>query len=118
MARLLRSSEIDEFAEVGRIPEAAVTDEILSNVAVLDERSQLELWIQDIIRSHDQTPHGPTEIVDIISTRVTVGGIPTYTAFILKGKSFQKVRAKDVAHQITRLRRLEGVELAVCCSCR
>lgn len=113
MARLLRITEIQEFTEVGRIPEAAVTEEILSNVALLDEKTQLELWIQEIIRSHDQTPHGPTEIADIISTRVTVGGIPKYTAFILKGKSFQKVRAKDVAHQITRLRRLEGVELAV-----
>ena len=113
MARPLRISEIHEFAEVGRIPDAAVTDEILSNVAVLDERSQLEPWIQDIVRSHDQTPHGPTEIADIISTRVTFGGRPTFTAFILKGKSYKKVRVKDVAHQITRLRRLEGLELAV-----
>ena len=113
MAQPLRISEIHEFTEVGRIPEAAVTDEILSNVAVLYERTQLEPWIQDIVRSHDQTPHGPTEIADIISTRVTVGGRPTYTAFILKGKSYEKVRARDVAHQITRLRRLEGLELAV-----
>ena len=113
MARLLRISEIHEFAEVGRIPDAAVTDEILTNVARLNEKTQLEPWIRDIVRSHDQTPHGPTEIVDIISTRVTVGGRPTYTGFILKGKSFQKVRARDVAHQITRLRRLEGLELAV-----
>ena len=113
MPRPLRISEIHEFAEVGRIPDAAVTDEILSNVAVLDERSQLEPWIQDIVRSHDQTPHGPTEIADIISTRVTFGGRPTFTAFILKGKSYKKVRVKDVAHQITRLRRLEGLKLAV-----
>ncbi|MCY3860321.1 MAG: hypothetical protein OXG25_15585 [Gammaproteobacteria bacterium] len=112
MAKPLRISEIHEFAEVGRIPEAAVTDEIISNVADLDERTQLEPWVQDIIHSHDQTPHGPTEIADII-TRVTVGGRPTYTAFILKGKSFQKVRIRDVAHQITRLRRLKGLELAV-----
>ena len=113
MSRPLRISEIHEFTEVGRIPDAAVTGEILSNVAVLDERTQLEPWIQDIVRSHDRTPHGPTEIADIISTRVTVGGRPTYTAFILKGKSYKTVRAKNVAHQITRLRRLEGLELAV-----
>jgi len=113
MARLLRISEIHEFDEVGRIPDAAITDEILSNVALLDERTQLEPWVQDIVRSHDRTPHGPTEIADIVSTRVTVGGGTKYAAFILKGKSFQKVRARDVAHQITRLRRLEGLELAV-----
>lgn len=113
MARPLRISEIHEFAEVGRIPDAAVTDEILTNVAILNEKTQLEPWIQDVIRSHDQTPHGPTEIADIISTRVTVGGTPTHTAFILKGKSFKKVKVKDVAHQITRLRKLEGLELAV-----
>ena len=113
MARLLRISEIHEFAEVGRIPEAAITDEILSNVTILDERTQLGPWIEDIVHSHDQTPHGPTEIADIISTRVTVGGRPACTALILKGKSLQKVRARDVAHQITRLRRLEGLDLAV-----
>ena len=113
MSRLLRISEIHEFAEVGRIPDTAVTDEILTNVALLNEKTQLEPWVQEILRSHDQTPHGPTEIADILSTRVTVGGRPTYTAFILKGKSFQKVRAKDVTHQITRLRRLEGLELSV-----
>ncbi len=113
MAKPLRMTEIHEFADVGRIPDAAVTNEIISNVADLDERTQLEPWIQDIVRPHDQTPHGPTEIADIISTRVTVGGRPTYTAFILKGKSFQKVRARNIAHQITRLRRLQGLELAV-----
>ena len=113
MTRLLRISEIHEFAQVGRIPEAAVTDEIISNVTRLDERTQLEPWIQEIVHSHDRTPHGPTEIADIISTRVSVGGKPTYTAFILKGKSFRKVSVKDVAHQISRLRRLEGLELAV-----
>ena len=113
MARPLSISEIHEFADAGKIPEAAISEEILESVGQLDERTQLEPWIQDIVRSHDQTPHGPTEIADIISTRVIVGGMPTYTAVILKGKSYKKVRAREVAHQITRLRKLEGLELAV-----
>ena len=90
MARLLRISEIHEFAQVGRIPEVAVTDDILSNVAVLNEKTQLEPWIQNIVRSHDQTPHGPTEIADIISTRVTVGGRPTYTHSSSKARATRR----------------------------
>ena len=113
MPRPLRTSEIHEFAEVGRIPEDAVTDEILRNVAELDERKQLEVWIQEIIHSSDNTPHTSTEIVDIISTKVTVNGSPTFAAFILKGKSSKKITSKNVSHQIIRLRRLTGLELAV-----
>ena len=113
MARLLRISEIHEFAEVGGIPRAVVTNDIRSNVALLDERTQLEPWIQDIIRSHDQTPHGPTEIADILPTSVTVSGAPKYTAFILKGKGTQKVTSKQVGHQFLKLYQLEGLELAV-----
>ena len=113
MARPLRISEIHEFAEVGSVPEAAVTDEILRHVAELDERKQLEVWIQEIIHSSDNTPHTSTEIVDIISTRVTVNGSPTFTAFILKGKSSKKITSRNVSHQIIRLRRLTGLGLAV-----
>ena len=113
MARPLRISEIHEFAEVGRIPEDAVTDEILRNVAELDERKQLEVWIQEIIHSSDNTPHTSTEIVDIVSTKVTVNGSPTFAAFILKGKSSKKITSRNVSHQIIRLRRLTGLELAV-----
>ena len=112
MARQLRITEIHEFEQAGWIPESAVSDEVIKNIASLDERTQLEPWIQDIIHSHDQTPHGPTEIVDIIHT-VAVGGRPTLAGFLLKGKSSKKVRIRDVAHQINRLFRLSGLNLAV-----
>ena len=112
MAGLLRISEIHELAEVGRIPEAAVTEDILKNVAELDEKTQLEPWIQDIIHSYDETPHGPTEIADIITPRVTVRGQPTYAAFILKGKGTPRVSSRSVGHQFLKLNQLVGLELA------
>ena len=34
-------------------------------------------------------------------------------AFILKGKSFQTVRPIDVAHQIYRLEKIDGLEFAL-----
>ena len=112
MTRPLRITEIDEFAETGRIPKAAITEEIIANVAKLDEKTQLEVWIQEIIHSHDETPHGPTEIADIIAT-ISVGGKPTCTAFVLKGKGTQRVSSRLVAHQFLKLNQLTELELIV-----
>jgi hypothetical protein len=40
-------------------------------------------------------------------------GQPGMAALILKGKSFPKVRPADVAHQIYRLKKIEGLKFAV-----
>jgi len=60
MARLLEISELDAFAKTRSIPESAISDEILTEVKKLREKEQLEVWIQELIGSHDKTPHGPT----------------------------------------------------------
>ena len=60
MARLLAISELDAFAKTRSIPESAISDEILTEVRELREKEQLEVWIQELIGSHDKTPHGPT----------------------------------------------------------
>jgi hypothetical protein len=46
-------------------------------------------------------------------TRSAYGGQPTLAAFIIKGRSSPTVRAEQVAHQILRLARLDGLGLAV-----
>lgn len=113
MARLLAISELDAFAKTRSIPESAISAEILTEVRKLREEEQIEVWIQELIGSHDKTPHGPTEIADIISTRVTVLGRHKYSAFILKGRGTPKVSSKKIGHQILKLNQLPGLSLAV-----
>ena len=59
------------------------------------------------------TPHGPAEMFDIFTHRVTVAGEQGLAAFILKGRSFSTVRPHDVSHQIFRLRDARGLRFAV-----
>src|SRR5437867_4009152 len=53
------------------------------------------------------------EISDIFTHRVTVKGRHGLAAFILKGRSFATVRHSDVAHQIYRLKKIDGLKFAV-----
>jgi hypothetical protein len=90
MARLIKMHEIDEFSEVKTIPDGAVTSQIISNIRRLDEKSELEPLIRNIIYDPNSTPHGPTEIADIITTHVHIRGKKQLAAFILKGKSYNR----------------------------
>lgn len=100
MANLIRVHEIDQFSNILRVPECAVSKEILEAVRKLDERRELEPALQQILFDPNETPHGPTEIADVVTSRVIAKGEKVNAAFILKGKSFEKVRSLDIAHQI------------------
>ena len=116
MAHLLRVQAIDQFAKILRVSESAVSKEILEAVRQLDERRELEPALQQILFDPNETPHGPTEIADIVTSRVIVNGEKINAAFILKGRSFQKVRSTDIAHQIMKIRQLQDLGLMVLCS--
>lgn len=116
MAHLLRVQAIDQFAKILRVPESAVSKQILEAVRQLDERQELEPALQQILFDPNETPHGPTEIADIITSRVIVNGEKVNAAFILKGRSFQKVRSIDIAHQIMKIRQLQDLGLMVLCA--
>lgn len=72
----------------------------------------MEPWIQAILFDTNNTPHGPAEIVDILTHKVHVRGQEGMSAFILKGRSFATVRPHHIAHQIFRLERIEGLNYA------
>ncbi len=110
---LVQLDDIEEFERVKEIPRQAISDVILSEVRQLDERTQIEPFLRDILADKTETPHGPTEIADIVTTHVTLRGKPTLTAFINKGKGTTKVRAKEVSHQVSRVRRMPGVGLII-----
>ncbi|MCD6463081.1 MAG: hypothetical protein J7L52_05255 [Thermotogae bacterium] len=112
MGKLIKIHDIDEFSEVKNILEANINKMILSNVRNLEEK-EIERFLREIIHDPNETPHGPTEIADILTTHVHVRGEKRLAAFVLKGRSFQKVSSKDVGHQFLKLRQIPHLGLIV-----
>ena len=111
MGRLIKIQDIDQFYEVVNVPEAAITTAVLDSVRQLDERRELEPMLREILWDPTDTPHGPTEIADILTTKIRIRGVRHLAAFVVKGKSFAKVRSEDIDHQVIRLRQLPGLGL-------
>jgi hypothetical protein len=113
---LIELHNIDEFSEVQKIPNGSITPLILSNIAKLDEANELEKALREIIKDPTETPHGPTEIADILTTQLHVCGEKCLAGFVIKGKSFPKVKSRDVTHQFAKLRTVPGIGLMILCA--
>lgn len=112
MPRLIRLTDIQQFNVAGRIPEAAITEDILRNVRSLNERTQIEAWLRQILNDPNVTAHGPCELADIL-TRVSIGGARKLAAFVIKGKSSPKVSSRVATHQFQKLRDLHGLDIVI-----
>ena len=110
--RLVSLREIDQFADAARIPAGGVSDEVLEGVRCLEERA-LESAIREILFDPNETPHGPTEIADILTARLILRGRPVTSGFVLKGPSFPKITSRIVSHQFDKLRTIPDLGLAV-----
>lgn len=104
---------IEEFELVRRIPRRAIDDQILAGVRQLDEANELEPFLREILPDVTETAHSATEIADILTTHVTIRGVPHLAAFVNKGKATPRVTAKLVAHQVMRLQSVPGLNLIV-----
>lgn len=113
MGLLIAIEDFDNFKNIRNIPPDTISKELQDVVRNLDEREELEPFIRSILFDANITPHGPAEIVDILTHKVTVKRKFGMAAFILKGKSFPKVRPENVAHQIYRLEKIVGLHFAV-----
>lgn len=113
MSLLIPIEAFDNFKEAKDISTSDVTPELIRAVRKLDEREELEPFLRSILADFGDTPHGPMEIADIFTHRVTVKSLHGLAAFILKGKSFSTVRQSDVSHQIYRLKKIDGLKFAV-----
>lgn len=111
MGNVIQLDDIEEFSLVRRVPRAAITDEVLNGIRQLHETQHIEPFLRSILSDTTETPHGSTEIADILTTQVTYGGQPQMAAFVNKGRSTQRVRSRDVAHQVVRLGRVPRVDL-------
>lgn len=111
--RLVRLEEFDCFRSVLKHVTEEVDEVVVASVRDLDERTELEPALRSILTDVGDTPHGPAEIVDILTHKLTLNRRSGIAAFILKGKSFPKVRPSDVSHQIYRLEKIEDLAYAV-----
>ena len=113
MSRLVKIQDIDQFYEVINVPEGVITPAVLASVRQLDERCDLEPMLREVLWDPTETPHGPTEIADIFTTKIRVKGKRCLGAFVVKGKSFAKVRSQHIDHQVLRLRQIPGLDVMV-----
>lgn len=113
MGSLITIDDFDNFREIRDFPPVTISEELQKVVREFDEREELEPFVRSILFDSSDTPHGPAEIVDILTHKVTVKRRSGIAAFILKGKSFPKVRHQNVAHQIYRLEKIAGLHFAV-----
>src|SRR5262245_12741221 len=113
MTKLLTVEEFDNFRDVRDFPPNSIAAPVIDTVRDLDEREELEPYIRSILFDTNETPHGPAEIVDVLTHKVTINKQTGLAAFILKGKSFPTVRPHQVSHQIYRLEKISGLRVAV-----
>jgi len=113
MATLITIDEIDNFKEIKNVSPETIANSYIETIRGLDEREELEPFIRSILFDINDTPHGPAELVDIFTHRISVGGINGMAGLIIKGKSFKKVKPSDVSHQIYRLEKIDGLKYAI-----
>jgi superfamily II DNA or RNA helicase len=100
---------VDNFSLARSVAPRGVSEQAVATIRDLHEVDEMESWVQAILFDTNNTPHGPSEIVDILTHKVSVRGREGVAAFILKGRSFPTVRPAHVAHQIFRLERIAGL---------
>ncbi len=113
MSGLVSIEKFDNFKEVRNWEASDISDAVIKTVRSLDEHKELEPYVLSILMDSNETPHGPAEIADILTHKLTLSGEVGLAAFILKGKSFPTVRPAHVSHQIYRLKKIAGLKFAV-----
>ena len=110
---LKKIDDFDSFRAVRDVPPEVISEKLIDVVRNLDEKDELEPYIRFILHDPNATPHGPAEIADIFTHKLSIQKLTGMAAFILKGRSFQTVKPKDVAHQIYRLEKIAGLAIAI-----
>jgi Type III restriction enzyme, res subunit len=110
---LKRVDDFDSFSAVRNVPAESISEQVVKAVKQLDEREELEPYLRLILHDPNETPHGPAEIADIFTHKLSIHKLTGMAAFILKGRSFKTVKPHHVAHQIYRLEKIAGLAIAI-----
>jgi len=111
--KLITLDQIDTFNDVKDFPLQDIHPDVIKKIKFLDEREEIEPFVRAILSDTNDTPHGPAEMVDVLTHKLTMSHEHGLAAFILKGKSFPTVRPAHVSHQIYRLEKIAGLRFAI-----
>ena len=109
LTRLIRPEAIAEFRRIADAPQPS--SDVLERLRDADEEHELEPALMRIMGEVDATPHGPTEEADIVTVHLHIEGKPVFAAFVLKGKSWRSVKARDVSYQLIRAAQIPTIGL-------
>ncbi len=111
--RLIEIHDIDEFAKIISVPAESVDAAMVSAIRQLNEKTEMEPFIREILFDPNETAHGPIELADILTTSVHVRRAKCFAGFVLKGKSFKTVSNQVVSHQFDKLATVPKLRVAI-----
>ncbi len=103
----------DQFASLAEFGRNRVSDKLISAVRRFHEAENLEELLLVNLADPNRTPHGPAELVDIMTLQLTYRGTTGVAGFVLKGRSFKRISPVDISHQVFRLRKVTDLKFAV-----
>jgi hypothetical protein len=103
----------DQFVSLSEFNRNNVSDELIAAVRHFHEADELEELVLRNLNDPNRTPHGPAEIVDIMTLQLSHRQTTGVAGFILKGRSFKRISPADISHQVFRLRQITDLKFAV-----
>ena len=103
----------NQFISLTEISRNKISEELISAVRGFHEEHDLEELILHNLVDPNRTPHGPAEIVDIMTLQLSYKKRLGVAGFVLKGRSFKRVTPADVSHQFFRLRKISDLKFAI-----
>jgi len=103
----------DQFVSLSEFSRNKVSDKLIGAVRRFHEAEELEELVLRNLNDPNRTPHGPAEIVDIMTLQLSHRQSTGVAGFILKGRSFKRITPAEISHQIFRLRRITDLKFAV-----
>ena len=112
MTKLLPLEKLDAFKDSKYVRPQVIPEAVLQKVKKLSEKAHIEPFLRQILIQPYSTPHGPTELADILCT-TPIEGRHSLAAFVIKGKSFEQITDKHVAHQFVKATSIPLLQLIV-----
>lgn len=103
----------DQYISLTEFSRVKISEELISAVRGFHEENDLEELILHSIADPNRTPHGPAEIVDIMTLQLSYKKRLGVAGFVLKGRSFKRITPADISHQIFRLRKVSDLKYAI-----
>jgi len=103
----------DQFVALSEFGRDKVSDDLIAAVRHLREDEHLEELLLHSLLDPNRTPHGPAEIVDIMTLQLSLRDKRGVAGFVLKGRSFKSITPEIVSHQIFRLRQITDLKFAI-----